>query len=183
MIFHDTGLSGAFLVEPDRRTDDRGFFARSWCAREFAERGLDASFVQCNISFSEKRGTLRGMHFQSFPHQESKLVRCTQGALFDVIIDLRRDSPSFKRHFAVRLDSENRLSLFVPKSFAHGFQSLCDSTEVFYQMSELYNELYNPSASNGGVRWNDPAFSITWPVPDPIMNDRDRSFPDFSDEP
>ena len=177
MIFHETGLSGAYLVELERRTDERGFFARSWCQREFAERGLNSNLVQCDISFNTERGTLRGLHFQLAPFEEAKLVRCTQGAIFDVIIDLRKNSPSFAKHYGVRLDFENRLMLFVPEGFAHGFQTLCDSSEVFYQMSEFYE----PRAAGTGIRWNDPAFGIEWPITAPILNTRDRNYPDFSD--
>src|SRR5450631_3002485 len=126
MIFHETGLSGAYLVELERRIDERGFFARSWCQREFAERGLNSNLVQCNISFNKERGILRGLHFQLAPHEEAKLVRCTRGAIFDVIIDLRKNSPSFAKHYGVQLDAENRLMLFVPEGFAHGFQTIRD---------------------------------------------------------
>lgn len=174
MIFHETGLSGAYLVEIERRVDDRGFFARSWCQREFAERGLNSDLVQCNISFNKERGTLRGLHFQRPPHEEAKLVRCTQGAVFDVIVDLRPTSPSFTKHYGVRLDSDNRLALFVPKGLAHGFQTLSDSTEVFYQMSEAY-----VPGAGAGVRWDDSRFGIQWPLPNPLINDRDRNWPDF----
>ena len=175
MIFHETGLSGAYLVELERRFDEHGFFARSWCQREVAERGLNSNLVQCYISFNKERGTLRGLHFQLAPSEEAKLVRCTQGAIFDVIIDLRKNSPSFAKHYGVQLDAENRLMLFVPEGFAHGFQTIRDATEVFYQMSECYL----PEAAPTGVRWNDPAFGIEWPIPDPVMNERDRSWADF----
>jgi dTDP-4-dehydrorhamnose 3,5-epimerase len=175
MIFHETGLDGAYLVELEPRTDERGFFARSWCQQEFAERGLNSSLVQCNISFNKERGTLRGLHFQRAPYEEAKLVRCTQGAVFDVIIDLRPNSPSFTKHYSVRLDCDNRQTLFVPEGFAHGFQTLCDSTEVFYQMSQSY-----VPGTGTGVRWDDPAFGIEWPLPNPLMNKRDRNWPDWS---
>lgn len=175
MIFHETTLSGAYLVELERRVDERGFFARSWCQREFAERGLNSHLVQCSISFNTERATLRGLHFQLAPYEEAKLVRCTQGAIFDVIIDLRKNSPSFGKHYAVRLDCDNRLMLFVPEGFAHGFQTLCDSTEVFYQMSQAYM----PAAAGTGIRWDDPTFAITWPLPNPVINARDRGWPDF----
>lgn len=176
MIFHETGLSGAYLVELERRFDERGFFARSWCQRELAERGLNSNLVQCYISFNKERGTLRGLHFQLAPSEEARLVRCTQGAIFDVIIDLRKNSPSFARHYGVQLDAENRLMLFVPDGFAHGFQTLRDATEVFYQLSEYYV----PEAAPTGVRWNDPAFGIEWPLANPVMNERDRSWADFA---
>jgi dTDP-4-dehydrorhamnose 3,5-epimerase len=178
MIFHETSLTGAFLVEVERRVDDRGFFARSWCQREFTDHGLNPRLVQCSISFNEKRGTLRGMHYQVAPYREAKLVRCTRGAIFDVIIDLRRSSATFRKHYAIRLDFENRLMLFVPEGFAHGFQTLSDSTEVFYQMSEFYM----PQAAGPGIRWDDPSFSIHWPIPEPILSQRDRTYPDFVDD-
>jgi dTDP-4-dehydrorhamnose 3,5-epimerase len=175
MTVHETNLPGAFVIELERHVDDRGFFARSWCQREFSEHGLNPRLVQCNISFNQKRGTLRGMHFQIAPYEEAKLVRCTMGAVFDVIIDLRPNSATFKKHFGVQLDSENRLMLYVPEGFAHGFQTLSDSTEVFYQMSEFFT----PAATGSGVRWNDPAFGIQWPIPNPMLNDRDSQWPDF----
>jgi dTDP-4-dehydrorhamnose 3,5-epimerase len=175
MIFHETGLSGAYLVELERRIDERGFFARSWCQREFAERGLNSNLVQCNISFNKERGTLRGLHFQLAPYEEAKLVRCTQGAICDVIVDLRRSSPTFRKHYRAQLDAENRLMLFVPEGFAHGFQTIRDASEVFYQMSEFYV----PEAAATGVRWNDPAFGIEWPIANPVMSERDRTYPDF----
>ena len=175
MIFYETSLLGAYLIEPDRRVDDRGFFARTWCQREFAEHGMTARFVQCSISFNKNRGTLRGMHLQIAPHEEAKLIRCTQGAVFDVIIDLRRGSATFGKHFGVELDAKNRLMLFVPEGFAHGFQTIRNATEVSYQMSEYYA----PEAALSGVRWNDPAFGIEWPIADPVMSERDRAYPDF----
>jgi dTDP-4-dehydrorhamnose 3,5-epimerase len=178
MIFHETSLAGAYLVEPERRVDERGFFARSWCQREFAERGLNSKLVQCNISFNTERRTLRGLHFQLAPYEEAKLVRCTQGAIFDVIVDLRKSSPTFGKHYGVQLDAESRLMLFVPEGFAHGFQTLCDSTEVFYQMSEFYA----PEAAAIGIRWNDSAFGIEWPIADPILSERDRTYSDFHDD-
>jgi dTDP-4-dehydrorhamnose 3,5-epimerase len=174
MIFTATPLPGAWLIDPERWEDHRGFFARMWCQREFEARGLNPRLVQCNISFNKKRGTLRGMHYQAHPWQEDKLVRCTMGAVYDVIIDLRRDSPTFRRHHAVVLSAENRRVLYVPQGFAHGFQTLADNTEVFYQMSE-----FHAREAVRGVRWNDPAFDIRWPLADPILSDRDRTCPDF----
>lgn len=176
MLFHATPLLGAWLIEMELRRDERGFFARSWCEREFTKHGLNPRLVQCNVSFNERRGTLRGMHYQVPPFQEAKVVRCTQGGIFDVIIDLRKESPTFKKHYSVELNAENRLMLFVPEGFAHGFQTLSDKTEVFYQMSEFYN----PAAALEGVRWNDPAFKIHWPVGEPILSERDRNYPDFN---
>ncbi len=175
MIFRETKLGGAFVVEPERFEDERGFFARGWSRREFEERGLDARLVETNISFNRRRGTLRGMHFQSAPRAQSKLVRCTSGAIYDVIVDLRPESPTFKGWVGVELSAANRLMLFVPEGFAHGFQTLEDETEVFYQMSEYY-----APETAGGVRWDDPAFGIEWPdAPARIINERDAAYPDF----
>jgi dTDP-4-dehydrorhamnose 3,5-epimerase len=175
VIFVPTGLPAAFVVEPERREDQRGFFARTWCAREFEARGLTTRLVQCSVSFNKRKGTLRGMHYQAAPHEEAKLVRCTMGAIHDVIIDLRPASPSYKLYVAVLLTAENRRMLYVPEGFAHGFQTLVDDTEVFYQMSEFHSP-----AHARGVRWDDPAFAIAWPPDDRIINDRDRSYPDFT---
>ena len=174
MIFTVTPI-GAVLIEPERLADDRGFFARSFCMREFESHGLNPCVAQCNISFNPKRGTVRGMHFQRPPHAEAKLVRCTMGAIHDVIIDLRADSPTFLRHVAVELSAENRRMLYVPEGFAHGYQTLTDASEVFYQMSAAY------APSHGrGVRFDDPIFGIVWPpVAERIVNERDRTYPDF----
>lgn len=174
MIFTETKLKGAFIVEPERFTDDRGFFARSWSEREFAAHGINAPVVECNISFNRRKGTLRGMHFQRAPHQQPKLVRCTMGAIYDVIIDLRRASPTFKQWTHIELTDENRRMLFVPAGFAHGFQTLVDSTEVCYQMAEYYAPY-----CNDGVRWDDPAFGIEWPPDERIIIARDCEYPDF----
>lgn len=174
MIFTETRLKGAYIVEPEKRCDDRGFFARSWCEKEFAEHHLNPRTVQCNISFNTRRGTLRGMHYQTAPFAEAKLVRCTQGAIYDVIIDLRPDSPTFTKAFAETLTASDHKMLYVPEGFAHGFLTLEDNSEVFYQMSEFYA----PQHARG-VRWNDPAFEIDWPVAEPIMANRDRNYPDF----
>jgi len=177
MIFRETELAGACLIEIEPRVDERGFFARTWCRREFEAHGIEASLAQCNVSFSTRRGTLRGMHCLRPPHEEAKLIRCTRGAIYDVIIDVRPDSATFGRHVGVRLDAENSLALFVPKGFAHGFQTLEDATEVLYQMSEFYT----PEAIDAGLRWDDPALGIEWPLPNPILNERDRSYPDFAE--
>ncbi len=175
MIVSETKLAGAFVIEPERFADERGFFARSWSEREFAELGLNARVAECNISFNRKRDTLRGMHFQAAPHGQVKLVRCTAGAIYDVIVDLRPDSPTFKEWFGVELTAENRLMLYIPETFAHGFQTLADETEVLYQMSEFF-----APESGRGVRWDDPAFAIVWPHADArIINERDRTYPDF----
>jgi dTDP-4-dehydrorhamnose 3,5-epimerase len=174
MIFTETRLTGAFLIAPERRQDERGFFARTWCQQEFADEGLQTAWVQCNISFNRQRGTLRGMHYQAAPYEEAKLVRCTMGAVYDVIIDLRADSPTYRQWLAVELTADNRLMLFIPKGFAHGFQTLTDETEVFYQMSQFYAPDYGR-----GVRWDDPAFNIAWPADKRIISERDQGFPDF----
>ena len=173
MVFTETGLAGAYVVEMEMCVDERGFFARSWCAREFADKGLEAVIAQCNASFNRKKGTLRGMHYQH-PHAEAKLIRCTQGSLFDAIIDLRPGSATFKRHFAIELNARNRKMLYAPRGFAHGFLTLEDDTEISYQMSEFYHP-----GEAFGVRWNDPAFSIPWPIAVDVIADKDRDLPDF----
>jgi dTDP-4-dehydrorhamnose 3,5-epimerase len=175
VIFEETKLPGSYLIEPQRIDDERGFFARAWCEREFHAHGLDDKIVQCNISFNKREGTLRGMHYQVHPHAETKLIRCTKGVIYDVIADLRVDSPTYMRHVAVVLSAENRKMLYVPKGFAHGFQTLEDDTEVFYQMSEFYC----PAAARG-FRWDDPAFGIVWPETSRIISTKDLSYPDFS---
>lgn len=175
MIFIETKLKGAFVIEPERMEDDRGFFARTWCRQEFLEHGLNPDLVQCNVSFNKKKGTLRGMHFQAAPNEEAKVVRCTIGAVCDVIIDLRPDSKTFTSWLAVELTAENRKMLFIPEGFAHGFLTLKDNTEVFYQMSEYYAPGYGK-----GVRWNDSAFSIDWPEEVRIISERDANYPDFN---
>ena len=175
MIFKPTRLQGAFVVEPEKLEDGRGFFARNWCAREFEAQGLNPRLVQCNISLSKRKGTLRGIHYQAPPHAEAKLVRCTAGSIYDVIIDLRPESPTFEKYAAEVLTARNHKMLYVPEDFAHGFLTLEDDSEVFYQMSEFYV----PEQSKG-VRWNDPVFGIEWPMAPCIMSERDRSHPDFN---
>ena len=174
MIFTETKLQGAFILELDKREDDRGFFARSWCQKEFQAHHLNPRIVQCNISFNRMKGTLRGMHYQAAPLAEAKLVRCTAGALYDVIIDLRPDSPTYKQHVSEVLSAANYKMMYVPEGFAHGFQTLEDDTEIFYQMSEFYS-----SEHARGVRYNDPAFGIKWMIGNPVIVDRDRNYPDF----
>jgi dTDP-4-dehydrorhamnose 3,5-epimerase len=174
MIFTETKLPGAFLIELEKFEDDRGFFALSWSQRDFAERNLESRQVECNISFNRKCGTLRGMHYQASPHEQVKLVRCTAGAIFDCIIDLRPSSPTFRNWMGQELTAENRLMLYIPVGFAHGFQTLREGSEVFYQMSERY-----VPESGRGVRWNDPAFSIAWPQPISVIAERDQTYPDF----
>ena len=176
MIFEETKLGGAFVVDLERREDERGFFARTWCADEFADHGLVNEVVQANVSWNAQQGTLRGMHFQQPPHAETKLVRCTRGAIYDVIVDLRPDSETYKHWLGVELTDENRRALFVPERFAHGYQTLVPDSEVVYQVSAAYA----PDAE-GGVRWDDPAFGIEWPDPgNALLSDKDRSWPDFT---
>ncbi|UCH52124.1 MAG: dTDP-4-dehydrorhamnose 3,5-epimerase [Chloroflexota bacterium] len=174
MIFKETSLKGAYIIELEPLEDERGFFARSFCQKEFEEHGLNPRIAQCNISYNKKKGTLRGMHYQSTPYQEAKLVCCTKGAIYDVIIDLRKDSPTLKQWIAVELTAEDHRMLYVPEGFAHGFQTLKDDTVVFYQMSEFYHPEFSK-----GVRWNDPAFRINWPDDIRVISDRDRQYPDF----
>ena len=172
MKFIETPLAGAFVIELEVSEDERGGFARTYCEREFLEHGLEARIAQCNLSFNRKAGTLRGMHYQAEPHAEAKLVRCVRGAMHDVIVDLRPGSPSLRTCFAVRLDAASRRMLYVPKGFAHGFQTLVDDTEVFYQMSTSYE----PTAARG-LRWDDPVLGIRWPIAAPILSARDRGYP------
>lgn len=177
MIFNETVLAGAFLVELERRTDERGYFARSFCVDEFAAYGLPTAVIQCNVSFNSSRGTLRGMHFQRPPRAEAKLVRCTRGAIYDVIVDLRPESPTYCRWYGTELTEENGSALFIPEGFAHGFQSLADNSEVFYQMFSGYS-----AGHADGVRWDDPEFGISWPLPVSSMAEKDRLFPLLKDK-
>ncbi|MBI3758831.1 MAG: dTDP-4-dehydrorhamnose 3,5-epimerase [Deltaproteobacteria bacterium] len=172
MIFRETKLSGAFVVEPERIEDERGFFARAFCPEEFERHGLNARLVQCNVSFNTQQGTVRGMHYQVAPYAEAKLVRCTRGAIHDVIVDLRPRSTTFRQWIAAELTAENGLLLFIPEGFAHGFQTLADSTEVFYQMSEFYH----PECARG-VRWDDPTLAIRWPLPVRCIGAKDQTYP------
>ncbi len=174
MIFTPTAIAGVVVVEPERQEDDRGFFARTFCAEEFAAHGLATSYVQASISFNARAGTLRGMHFQAAPHEEAKLVRCTRGAVHDVVLDLRRGSPTFLRSIGLELSAENRRTLSIAPGLAHGFLTLTDGAEVFYQMSERYD----PENARG-VRWNDPAFGIAWGGEVRVISDRDAGYPDF----
>jgi dTDP-4-dehydrorhamnose 3,5-epimerase len=174
MIFTETKLKGAFVIEPEPREDERGFFARTRCQQEFSQHGLNPRIAQCNISFNHKRGTLRGMHYQIAPHAEVRTVRCTRGFIYDVIIDLRKESPTFTQWVSQELNAENRRMLYVPEGFAHGFQTLEDFTEVFYEVSVSYAPEYVR-----GVRWNDPAFGIEWPPADRVILPRDDAYPDF----
>lgn len=172
MKFSPTPLGGVFVVELERLEDERGFFARSFCQDEFRAHGLRTDIAQCNVSWNRKRGTLRGLHYQAKPHEEAKVVRCTRGALWDVAVDLREGSPTRHRWHAVELTAENHKALYVPEGLAHGFQTLADDTEVLYLMSTPYH-----AASSRGLRWNDPRLAISWPLPDPIVSERDRAFP------
>lgn len=174
MIFRETKLAGAFVIEPEKREDERGFFARTFCREEFSAHGLNPDIAQCNVSFNKRKGTLRGMHYQAPPFAEAKLVRCTAGAIFDVIIDLRKPSETFRQYFTVELCASSGRMLYVPEGFAHGFQTLLDNTEVFYQMSRPY-----AAHCARGVRWNDPCFGIEWPPDERTMVERDRDYPDF----
>lgn len=175
MICAETKLKGAFIIQPEKLEDERGFFARTWCKREFEAHGLNPNLVQCNISFNKKRGTLRGMHYQVPPHEEAKLVRCTMGAIYDVIIDLRPNSQTFKEWFSLELTDRNRKMIYIPEGVGHGFITLDDNTEVFYQMSEFYA----PECAKG-VRWNDPAFDIVWSGDVTLISERDNQYPDFT---
>jgi dTDP-4-dehydrorhamnose 3,5-epimerase len=177
MRFIQTTLPGVFLVEPAPCEDSRGFFARTFCAREFAEHGLATGFVQCSVSMSRLRGTLRGMHYQLPPACEAKLLRCTAGALYDVVVDLRPGSPSYLQHLSVELSAANQRWLYVPEMFAHGFQTLEDDTEVFYQITEYYT----PDRASG-LRFDDPGLKIHWPLPVAAISDKDRQWPLLSPE-
>ena len=174
MIFTDTKLTGATVIEPDLKGDERGFLIRTYCRDEFEAHGLDADIAQCSIPFNQKAGTLRGLHYQAQPHGEVKLVRCIAGAVWDVIVDLRPDSPTFKQWFSVELSAGNRKALYIPKGMAHGFITLRDDSEILYQISQPYC----PESARG-VRWNDPAFGIEWPGEVRTICDRDRDYPDF----
>jgi dTDP-4-dehydrorhamnose 3,5-epimerase len=175
MIFRETGLKGAFIIEIEPIGDDRGFFARVGCQKEFETYGLSASFVQANISLSPRLGTLRGLHYQLNPFEEIKLVRCTRGAIFDVIIDLRKESPTYKQWSGIELTADNHKMIYIPAGFAHGYQILADNTEVFYQVSQFYAPGYE-----AGIRWDDPAFEIAWPATETrILSEKDKNWPNF----
>jgi dTDP-4-dehydrorhamnose 3,5-epimerase len=176
MIFTELALKGVYLIEPERREDERGFFDRTFCIEEFSAHGLDPAVAQCNVSYNRRRGTLRGLHYQAPPYAEAKLVRCTAGAVFDVVVDIRPSSPTFKRWLGVELSAENRKMLYIPESFAHGFQTLEDHTELFYQMSKAYV----PPAGRG-IRWNDSTLAISWPLSHPIISTRDATLPSWAD--
>ena len=177
MIFRETEIPGVVVVELDETVDERGIFARSFCTREFAEHGIAMQIAQCNVSFNRKRGTLRGLHYQAEPKSESKLVRCTRGAIFDVAVDLRPESPTYCRWVGVELDAEARRGLYIPPGCAHGFQTLCDEAEIYYLMGAAHD----PALARG-VRWDDPAFGIAWPMQPTAMSERDAGFPDLQPE-
>jgi dTDP-4-dehydrorhamnose 3,5-epimerase len=174
VTFEPTHLPGAWLLGADRHEDERGFFARLWCASEFGERGLASTLQQCSLSYNHRAGTIRGMHYQAAPREEVKIVRCMRGAIHDVLLDLRPESPTYKRWVARELTSDNRLAFYVPEGVAHGFQTLTNETEVLY----FIGEQYDPALARG-VRWDDPAFGIYWPLAAGVMSERDRSYPDF----
>ena len=174
MRFTETKVAGAFLIEPEPIADERGFFARTWCREEFADHGLTGELAQANISFNHRKGTLRGLHYQAAPHAEAKLVRVTRGAIWDLALDLRRDSPTYLAWFGAELNDANRHMLYVPEGCAHGFLTLTDAAEVAYQMSAPY-----AAQAARGVRFDDPAFGIEWPGEVVVINERDRTYPDF----
>ena len=174
MIFTETPLRGAWLIDPEPVEDERGFFARTYCRTEFERHGLNPNLVQCNLSFNRKKGTLRGMHYQVAPRQEAKVVWCVSGAVFDVIVDLRPESPTYRRSFAVELSAGTQRMLYIPEGLAHGFQTLRDDSSLFYQMSEFYA----PECARG-ARWNDPAFGIRWPAAPAVISPKDAAYPDF----
>lgn len=174
MEFLKTKLPGVFEIRIEAKPDERGFFARTWCQKEFEAQGLAGKLAQCSMSFNKRKGTLRGMHYQVVPHEETKLIRCTQGAIYDVVVDLRPNSPAFKNWIAAELTSEKRNMIYVPQGCAHGFLTLEDGSEVIYQMSEFQH-----LESARGVRWDDPAFQIKWPAKAEVISMRDRNYPDF----
>ncbi len=176
MIFEETKLPGACIIDIEKREDARGFFARGWCQREFAAQGPASNIVQANISYNKWKGTLRGMHWQMAPAAETKLVRCTRGAIYDVIVDLRPGSPTYKQWIGVELTARNYRMLYVPEHFAHGFQTVEDDTEVTYQVSQFYT----PEVERG-ARYNDPAFGIIWPLPVMVISDKDGNWPDYTE--
>lgn len=174
MIFTETKLKGAFIIEQEPRIDHRGFFSRTFCAQEFEKHGLESNMVQSNLSYSKEKYTLRGMHFQTNGHEEVKLVRCTKGKILDTIVDLRPESATYCESISVELTPENFRMLYVPRGFAHGFLTLEEDSEIFYQVSAFYSQ-----ENERGVRWNDPAFNIDWPVKNPILSEKDKNHADY----
>lgn len=175
MIFTETELKGAFILDVKKLEDERGFFGRSYCQKEFDDHGMTSRVVQANVSYNKSKGTLRGMHYQMSPYEETKLVRCVRGAIYDVIIDLRKDSPTYTKWIGVELKEDSYRMLFVPEGFAHGFITLEDNTEVIYQVSQFYT----PGAENG-LRWNDPSFNIKWPIEPVIISEKDKQHSDYT---
>tara|TARA_B100000315_G_C14440297_1_gene524366 strand:- start:35 stop:565 length:531 start_codon:yes stop_codon:yes gene_type:complete len=175
LILKETRLLGAYIIEPEILEDERGCFARTFCREEFKRHGLNPDISQCSISFNKKKGTLRGMHYQIKPYEEAKLVRCTQGAMHDVIVDLRPSSPTFKEWIAAELSEKNKNMVYIPEGFAHGFQTLTDNVEVFYQMSQFYSQNHGR-----GFRWNDPSFNINWPPDTRVISPKDQSYLNFT---
>ena len=176
MKFTETKLKGAYIIDLNKLEDDRGFFARAWCQKEFEEHGLNGRLSQANMSYNKRKGTLRGLHYQIAPYQEAKMVRCVRGALYDVIVDLRKDSPTYKQWIGVELTQDNHRMLYVPEDFGHAFITLVDDTVAFYQVSEFYT----PGAERG-LRWNDPALGIDWPMEPAVVSEKDANWPDFAD--
>jgi dTDP-4-dehydrorhamnose 3,5-epimerase len=174
MLFHETPLQGAYVIMQEPRGDERGFFARAFCAREFAAAGLETKFVQANNTLTTRKGTVRGFHYQLPPAAEVKLVRCIRGRVFDIVVDIRPDSKTFRQSFGAELSADNRNMMYVPRGFAHGFVALTDDAELSYMVSEFYDP-----AAERGLRFNDPAFNVAWPVPMVAISDKDRSWPDF----
>ena len=174
LIFTETKFAGAYVVDIEPTKDERGFFARSWCRSEFKKHGMNSNLEQCNISYNKKNRTLRGMHFQLPPHEEAKFVRCTKGAIYDVIVDLRSESATYCKWQSIELNEENRRALYIPEGFAHGFMTLADDTEVFYQMSSEF-----VSSSAGGIRWDDPSLDIQWPDQPHCISEKDMTYPDY----
>ena len=176
MKFVSTELEGVYTIEIEKFEDERGFFARAWCAKEFEAAGMNPNLVQGNISYCGHRGTLRGMHYQAAPYEEAKCVRCTRGAIYDVCIDLRPESPSFLKWTGVELSAQNHRLIYIPEGFAHGYVTLVDNTEIFYLVSQYYAPEYER-----GVRWDDKRFSIDWPITDVIISEKDKTWPDFKE--
>jgi dTDP-4-dehydrorhamnose 3,5-epimerase len=174
MQFTETEIGGAFILDAEQIADERGFFARSWARDEFEAHGLNPHLAQCNLSYNHRKGTVRGMHWQAAPHAETKLVRCTQGGIYDVVVDLRADSPTYLRWIGAELTAENRRALYIPEGCGHGFQTLADGTEVLYMITEYYT----PAAARG-MRWNDPAITVTWPLAVTVISERDAQYPDW----
>ena len=177
MLFTETKLKGAYIIDLDRKEDGRGFFARAFCQKEFEAHGLKPTIAQANVAFNHKKGTLRGMHFQFPPAAESKLVRCTRGAILDIIVDLRPESPTYLAHLAVELSEDNSRALYVPERFAHGYQVLRDKTETSYQVGEFYTP-----GSEGGLMYNDPRLGLKWPLPVSVISDKDKSWQSLAEQ-